>query len=379
MHALADLHALAQAAGLRADWFDASGQPRRVAAPTLCRVLDALGLPAATPAQSRDSLRRLQSASPLPPLLTVQSGAALPAPFGADALWLDEHGHEQRAHRDSDGCVLAPLQPGYWTLLHGEHAQAVAVAPPRCHSVADACAQLPARAWGLALQVYSARSAEDGGIGDADGAAAWVRRTALAGGTALALSPLHAARPVRGYPADPYSPYSPSDRRFLDPVHAAPQRVLGDFAADVLANDAALAARLQQLQAAALIDWPSASQAKLEYLRALHAGFSKACSALHQDLAVFRHAGGSALAHYADFAAADFADGDPDLHLFGQWLAARSWQQVPLGRRQCCTAWDWALRRMRSMTQARHGTWAVTRRRHCAPAAMRHSLHCCAR
>jgi 4-alpha-glucanotransferase len=319
-----DLHTLANAAGLQVDWVDVAGQSRQVASPTLRIVLDALGWPARDPAQCRDSLRRLQAAPTTSPLLTVQVGEALQPRFDAPAQWLDDHGHCHEAKRDAAGALLAPAQPGYWTLLHGAQSQAVAVAPTRCFSVADACGVSPARAWGLALQVYSARSDGDGGVGDAGGADDWVRRAALARADVLALSPVHAARPIHGG----YSPYSPSDRRFFDPLHAAPRRVLGTFAQTVLAGDPELSARLQDLHGAELIDWPAAAQAKAQWLRALHAGFADAARALHEDLAGFRREGGRALADYARFAATDFGDGDPDLHVFGQWLAARSWQGV---------------------------------------------------
>lgn len=316
-----DLHALARAAGLQVDWVDVSGRACRVGPPTLRHALDALGWPARDAAQCRDSLRRLR-AEPVPaPLRVVQAGAVLAPAAEAPARWVDEHGD---GHDAPQGTLRAPARPGYWTLLQGDRAEAVAVAPPRCFSVADACAVPAPRAWGLALQVYSARSDGDGGIGDAGGADDWVRRAALAHADALALSPVHAARPVRGA----YSPYSPSDRRFLDPLHAAPRRVLGGLAREVLAGDPELAARLQRLQAAELIDWPVAAAAKGRWLRALHAGFAEAAPALHADLAGFRRDGGRSLAAYADFAAADFGDGDPDLHVFGQWLAARSWEGV---------------------------------------------------
>ncbi|WP_140727903.1 4-alpha-glucanotransferase [Pseudomonas sp. Hp2] len=325
-----DLHALARAAGLRVDWTDVDGRPRRVTPPTLRAVLEALGRPARDARQCRDSLRRLGGAATPPPLPTVQAGAALELACGTPAQWVDEDGNACDAVRDAGGALHAPARPGYWTLLHGTQAQAVAVAPARCFSVADACGGTPARAWGLALQVYSARSEGDGGIGDAGGADDWVRRAALARADALALSPVHAARPIR----TAYSPYSPSDRRFLDPLHAAPRRVLGRLAQDVLARDPGLSSALRQLQDAELIDWPRAAHAKGRWLRALHAAFGEAAPVLRDDLAAFRREAGPALADYAGFAAADFGDGDPGLHAFGQWLAARSWQGVQRDARE---------------------------------------------
>ncbi|RWU20042.1 4-alpha-glucanotransferase, partial [Xanthomonas phaseoli] len=202
----------------------------------------------------------------------------------------------------------------------GAITQQVAVAPPRCFSVADACGQPSPRAWGMALQVYSARSLDDGGIGDAAGTVEWLRHAALAGADALALSPVHAARPVSGG----YSPYSPSDRRFLDPLHAAPVRILGELALDAISAVPGLRERFDGLHNAALIDWQASAHAKWELLRQLYAHVSPD----HADLVAFRNAGGAALEGFARFAAQDFGDNDPQLHVFTQWLAARSWSDA---------------------------------------------------
>lgn len=83
------------------------------------------------------------------------------------------------------------------------------VSPGRCH--------LPEglRAWGLTVQVPTARSSAGWGIGDlADvrSIASWVLAH---GGDALALSPLHAPTPVM--PIEP-SPYYPSSRRWRSPL-----------------------------------------------------------------------------------------------------------------------------------------------------------------
>ncbi len=318
------LHALAGAAGLRVDWVDAASTPRRVEDVTLRTVLAALELPADTAAQARDSLRRLQRDQAEPaPLLTAQAGARL-ALGGADnqaCCWVDERAGERRETRfDDAGQVQVPDRPGYWTLQHGEQVRQVAVAPATCYGVADAVAARRPRAWGLALQVYSARSGADAGIGDAAGCAEWLRHAARAGADAMALSPVHAARPLGRH----YSPYSPSDRRFFDPLHAAPLRVLGEPACAVLEQVPALRERFAQLQEAALIDWPASAAAKWDLLRRLHAAHATG----QADLEAFRREGGEALEAYARFAAHDFGDGDPDLHVFTQWLAARSWAGV---------------------------------------------------
>src|SRR5690606_40935183 len=61
---------------------------------------------------------------------------------------------------DARGRVRVPLTPGYWT-LHDGAPRRVAVAPDRCFGVEDAVPE--GRAWGVALQVYSARTSGDGG------------------------------------------------------------------------------------------------------------------------------------------------------------------------------------------------------------------------
>jgi 4-alpha-glucanotransferase len=79
--------------------------------------------------------------------------------------------------------LLAPLsEPGYHTLTVNDHRLTIAVAPPRCHTVADAwrarhgdSGSVPPL-WGLAAQLYGLRRKGDGGIGDYTSAASAGRR-----------------------------------------------------------------------------------------------------------------------------------------------------------------------------------------------------------
>lgn len=320
------LTTLADAAGLLVDWVDVASRKRTVAPPTLRAALQAMGLACATDAQCRDSQRQLTSLQQAPVLLTGTVGAPIQAGGAAGARYqlIDEAGHAQESRFDASGNAEAVAMPGYYQLLTSGDAPALqlAVAPPRCWSVVDACDTARSRAWGVGLQVYSARSALDASIGDADGALDWIRRVAAAGGDALALSPVHAARPVGRY----YSPYSPSDRRYFDPLHAAPAQVLGRAAAESALQRAGLEARFATLQAASLVDWSAGAQAKWAWLRQLHADFND--PARRQDFEAFVIEGGDALAVYAAFAAHDAGDGDVAFQLFAQWLAARSWSGV---------------------------------------------------
>lgn len=327
------LNALADAAGLLVEWVDVASQTRTVAPPTLRAALDAMGLACATEAQCRDSRQQLASLQQAPGLITASVGQPLEAGGSPGTRYqlLDEGGRTRDGMFDAQGRAAALSAPGYYRLLPGGHGRGelqIAVAPARCWSVGDACDDPRARAWGVGLQVYSAPSRFDASIGDADGALDWVRRVAAAGGDALALSPVHAARPVGRY----YSPYSPSDRRYFDPLQAAPAQVLGASAADAALQAVGLTGRFAELHAGELVDWPGGAQAKWAWIRQLHADFSRGVE--RRDFDAFVRDGGAALAAYAAFAARDAGDDDVSLQLFAQWLAARSWSGVQRAARE---------------------------------------------
>lgn len=99
------------------------------------------------------------------------------------------------------------LAPGWYRLATGKQWRTVIVVPDRLPE--------PTRSWGWMLQLYALRSAGSWGAGDfADLArfAKWAGKDA----DALLLNPLHAVAPVRPVPA---SPYSPSSRRYLNPIY----------------------------------------------------------------------------------------------------------------------------------------------------------------
>jgi len=111
--------------------------------------------------------------------------------------------------REVQDRLPADLSPGWYRLTHAKGQATVIVTPDR---LAD-----PPRTWGWMLQLYALRSADSWGAGDfADLArfAQWAAQDTGAG--ALLLNPLHAVAPVRPVPA---SPYSPSSRRFVNPLY----------------------------------------------------------------------------------------------------------------------------------------------------------------
>ena len=132
-------------------------------------------------------------------------------------------------------------------------------APDRMEVPGDARCHLPASlrarpGWGVFCQLYELRSARNWGIGDFADLTALVRICGAAGADFLGVNPLHAlflARPEHA------SPFSPSNRRFLNPLYIAPASLGLDPPPEV-----------EALRAADDVDYAAVATAKLGALRA---------------------------------------------------------------------------------------------------------------
>jgi 4-alpha-glucanotransferase len=146
------------------------------------------------------------------------------------------------------------------------------------------------RAWGLAVQLYQLSSDRNWGIGDFADLAVVARLAAAEGADFLGLNPLHAL-----FLADPdrRSPFSPSNRRFLNPLYIAVDELPSFDMAWVPAE--ALAA----VRAAPLVGYPTVAALKLDALRRLW----QAAPGDLDAFARFREAGGEALERHARFEA----------------------------------------------------------------------------
>lgn len=199
-----------------------------------------------------DTQGRWQRASPA----TVDAiRAAIGDPSTGRPVWVVRPGHP---HELLGACHLTledgddlgelrrlppdlPLGLHELTPLDGGPVTTLLVGPGRAHLRTDR------RAWGLAVQVPTARSSRSWGIGDlADvrALAAWV---AGLGGDFLTLSPLHSPTPVAPLPT---SPYSPSSRRWRSPLLIRIDEIAGAATPDV----AALGDRARTLLEAPLVD-----------------------------------------------------------------------------------------------------------------------------
>jgi len=165
--------------------------------------------------------------------------------------------------RAEDGGVLevrdrlpSDLQPGWYRLVHGAEQTTIIVTPPKLPQ--------PARQWGWMLQLYGLRSAGSWGVGDFGDLARFARWAGETGAGALLLNPLHAVLPVRPVPA---SPYSPSSRRYVNPIYLRIEDTAAYRKADPQVRAAVDA--LRPANGTGLIDYDAAWDAKQRALELL--------------------------------------------------------------------------------------------------------------
>jgi len=198
----ADLEALAEAHGV-ATWYEDWHRERKdVSAASVIGVLGLLGVDATTPTAVTAELaavRTAQAQRRLPGTVVVRHGKsrALAAP-GTIVL---EDGTELDAAE-----IPGDLPLGWHRLTSGGQEVTLVVVPTELNE--------PPQTWGWMLQLYALHSADSWGIGDLGDLRTFVRDSHGAG--LILLNPLHAITPTLPVPA---SPYSPSSRRFANPLY----------------------------------------------------------------------------------------------------------------------------------------------------------------
>ena len=314
---------LAAAAGIAPEWWDIEGNRHAASPETTRALLAAMRLPAGTEAEARESLERFaenHQRRALPPALVVAEGAQGVLPVAVDTGRLVLEGEDgTRTPLDlgaaaeasvlcADGrsvrmrpVPLPSLPAGRWRLWPEGRPDLVCtliVAPRTCF--------LPAafagggRRFGLAAHLDSVRREGDQGIGDFTTLGLLGREAAQAGAAVLGLNPLHMLFPATRARA---SPYHPSDRRFLDPIHIDVAGEDGGLAAPAArARLAGEAGRLAALHAAPMVDYPGVWACKQAVLEAAFAAFD-ASDPDGAALAGFRAYSGAALAQFAAFQA----------------------------------------------------------------------------
>ena len=255
---------LADAYGIATHYTDWQGRPVDVARPTVVAVLAGLGVDASTSeatARALDEHRREPFSRMLPPCLVIRQRRPVPVPVHAPAaapltVWIElesggvredlTHGAPTTSQRPTDAPTGGPVHTavglpddlplGYHTLrvrCAEHHATMPLIVTPDWLGLPGRLRDR--RAWGLATQLYSVRSAQSWGVGDlTDLTDLAVWSAAEHAADYVLVNPLHAAEPVA--PLEP-SPYLPTSRRFTNPLYLRVEGIPEYATADATTRD----------------------------------------------------------------------------------------------------------------------------------------------
>ncbi len=292
--ALLDL--LVQRYGIQPGYHDIWGHYNRLSTTSRHRLLAALGLPVDDELALCDALDAHQQRdwlTPAPPVAVVPQHAiqivlSLPeTAIDGDLHWqlCEESGtqHHDRvpiaqlehlAQRHINGHTYQRLRLTLPDLPCGYHKLQVAEAQTSLIVVPDRCQPLPTgRHWGLAVQLYAVRSERNWGIGDFADLQQIVTVAAAQGAVTIGLNPLHAL-----FPDQPQrcSPYSPSNRCFINPLYLAIDSI-DDFSesteAQAILTEPAMQAELRRLRQTDWVDYAGVAAVKYSALRVLYEHF----------------------------------------------------------------------------------------------------------
>lgn len=128
--------------------------------------------------------------------------------------------------------------------------------------------------WGTAIQLYTLRSERNWGMGDFSDLEELIREMAPRGAGVIGLNPIHALYPISPEHA---SPYSPSNRSFINPLYVDVTRV-PEFAQSKAVQKKVKAKAFQQqlegVRAVDQVDYTQVSQLKYGVFEALFAEFA---------------------------------------------------------------------------------------------------------
>ena len=280
--------------GLTTQWRDAFGKTRRVSSETLRALLDV-----ADAARTTTTTRTLVVAESKRPTFAFTGRNAKHARI---ELEYGESKHCEVERTSNDTIRLnVDLPPGYHTVEIGTATFALAAAPSRCFGVGDAT-QTNEKLWGIAAQLYSLRRNRDLGFGDFTALTQLAVTAADRGAAALAMSPLHA---MFGARPENYSPYSPSNRGFLNVLFADASVLPGDKTFDSIVHEIGAETEIAALQRSRLIDWQRSAALHRKIFEVAFERFMRGELPGVADFFSFREYGDAALAHHACFEALD--------------------------------------------------------------------------
>ena len=329
-----DLHDLARRCGIGLDYLDATNTHVTISDEVLSDLLRAMHPKLLQDAP--DSVLSGLADSPLPAVYVAREGEAVRITVDLPSSSLDDGyrwqlrlegggalgGHVIASAGMADGSHSAQspvpaaiislgqdLEHGYHqlTLLAPDNAELASipfiVAPAQCFQ--QQVLRHGNKLFGLSLQLYSVRSCRNWGIGDFTDLLNFVLEAASAGVDIVGLNPIHAL-----FPANPASctPYSPSNRAFINVLYIDPEAV-SDYAAcdeaQRLVGSAVFVQELERLRGLDKIDYEGVARAKFAALQLLFNHFQR-CelgenSGRAAEFLQFVESGGEALRLHAVF------------------------------------------------------------------------------
>jgi len=297
---------LAQLYGIADSYLDFRAQPKQVSLESQVAILAALGVDASDETAAQKAINEYHTrrwTGFLPPVVVVSEGQPISVPIAVPvelaAKKVDWSVTLENGEPRSGSAALAKLKTieeakvdnvsyrrvslqlpdlplGYHqasfaldTGLQGT--LRVVVTPRQCfeaHAIAEG-----KKLWGIAVQLYSLRADDNWGVGDFRDLRHLIRLCAPLGCGIIGLNPLHALMPAN--PAH-ISPYSPSNRQFLNVLYVSVEDV-PDFAESEPARqrvaDPKFQAMLKEVRATRNVDYVRVAAAKFEILSLLFKSF----------------------------------------------------------------------------------------------------------
>ena len=292
---------LAEAMGILPRWHDFAGAGHATNPDTQRALLAAMGVPAASERETRESLKDLrarQAARRIPEEVVVAEGmeGRIALPSTADwQLELEAGGTcEGRNQRE----IALTLPAGLHRLRVGDEICLVIAAPERASAVGDLAGR--SRAWGVSVALYGLRSRRNLGVGDYRDLAEAAQKMARLGADFIGINPVHA----HGSARDEISPYSPTCRTALEPGYIAPDAVPGfESCAEVCRLLEERAADLEARKAGGLLDYEAHQGLQSEALAVLFRSTIGAEGPVAAEFATWRRGPGRALEWFAVFEA----------------------------------------------------------------------------
>ncbi|SFN42876.1 4-alpha-glucanotransferase [Izhakiella capsodis] len=315
-----EIYQAAQAAGIIDEYRSAKGEVLTVSDENITLLLAAM---AQAPAEETGPLPRVR-------VFTRRRGNRIAVSRGGSWQLISEQGRCWRGSVEHGGEIKLPasLPLGYHGLILMVQEQQwhcrIIIAPSRCYQPAELKAG--EKRWGVMVQLYTLRSANNWGIGDFGDLQQLIRQVADWGGDFIGLNPLHAL-----YPALPEyaSPYSPSSRLWLN-INYIDVPAVEDFQLSSSAQRWWRSEKTQrQLDAARetqFVDYTAVSTLKMTALRHAWHYFCKRDEGEDERIAfaAFIEQGGDSLWQQAayDLIQAEQAGGDGSGGDWQQWPAA---------------------------------------------------------